>query len=210
MNKFETKYDLYYKNCISLFAQTGSVEDLFRTADAITGNDGDYRDVTLGKLARFFAERQQVAEASRFCSAIGDPLERADSMLGVAGILHKQGESDSVKRFLSDAAKTAEAAPHAYETAAVFLHVADLLEKSGELAQASDILGRAIELVRPASQAFEPAKTLRGCARLLASWNRVPDAIAVAEAIEIPELRTTTLEEIQGRGKWPITPGVRI
>lgn len=210
MSEIETQYDLYYKNCLSLFSQTGSVEELFQAADSIQGNDGDYRDVTLGKLARFFAARQQTTEALRFCSAIGDPLERADSMLRAASILREQGKLDSAKRFLSDAAESAEASPHACETAAVFLQIADLLERSEEPTQASEILHRAIEMTQPAPQAFEAAKTLRGCARLLASWNRVSEAIETANAIEIRGLRETTLEEIQGRGKWPVVPGVHI
>jgi tetratricopeptide (TPR) repeat protein len=212
MTAFETGYDACYARCMSVFARTGSVDDLFQAADAISGaeSDSDYRDVTLGKLARFFAERQQPDEASRFCSAIGDPLERADAVLRVAGTLLDAGRPDAGKTFLKEVATAANSTPEPSEAATTLLQAADLLEKTGEPAEAERLLRRAIELVMPASQEFESAKTLRGCARLLASWNRVPQAIAVAEAIGHTELRAIALDEVQGRGNWPITPGVRI
>jgi tetratricopeptide (TPR) repeat protein len=210
MTEFETKYAMFYRAALDILSQTGSVDDVYRYIDSLEGNDGDYRDVTFGKLALVLASQHKADDVLRFCSAISDPLERADSMFRVARKMRDEGLSDSAREFLNRAVESAEKVERQYETAMVFLQVADSLERWGEREEASQLLRRAVGLAEIRPQAFEAGKTLRGCARLLASWNRVLEAIEVAQAIELPGLRATTLEEIQGRGQWPVHPGVRI
>ncbi len=210
MSDFETKYDSYYKASLNLFRQNKSVEDVFQYVDSIEDNEGSYRDTTLGKLALFLISEQKISDALRFCVAILDPLERADALFEVARALWKEKQYDSAREFLNAAAESARVVERPYETAMVFLQIAALLERLGEQKQASQFLREAVDLAKPMPQNFEASKTLRGCARLLASWNRISEANEVVQAIEVPELRAAALEEIQGRGKWPVYPGVRI
>jgi hypothetical protein len=209
MTDFETQYDRYYNAVLDLFSRTGSVRDVFLYIDSIQGNEGDYRDHTLGRFATFLASKNNASDAERFCSAISDPLERADALFTVAGELRRQGLIEPAKEFLNKSIDSAEAVG-SYETAMVFLQIAGVLERLEEERQASELLHRAIQLAKPEPQDFEAGKTLRGCARLLASWNRVPEAIEIANIIQLPELRATALEEVQGRGQWPVFPGVRL
>ncbi len=91
----------------------------------------------------------------------------------------------------------------------MFLQVADQLERLGSKDEALTLVYRALELAKPIPQDFEASKTLRGCARILARWDRLSEAIRAAEAIDSrwSALRETTLEEVQGRGQWPVHPG---
>jgi len=210
MTEFETKYATHYKSALDVLSQTGSVDDVFCYIDSIEGNDGDYRDVTFGKVAIMLASQREANQALRFCSAISDPLERADSMVRVARKLRKENLLDSANEFLDRAVESAGKVERSYETAMVFLQVADLLERWGKQEEALELLHQAVVLAEVRPQPFEAGKTLRGCGRLLASWNRIPEAIEVAQAIELPGLRATALEEIQGGGQWPVHPGVHI
>jgi hypothetical protein len=151
-----------------------------------------------------------LSDALRFCAAITDPLERADSLFRAGVELKKHDKIDSAKGFFLKTIESAEAIGRPDDRAMILLQVAEEIGRLGERDSALEVLHQAIKFAKPGPQPFEAGKTLRGCARLLARWNRLSEAIEVAETIELAHLRATTLEEIYGRGQWPVIPEVEV
>lgn len=207
MPDFETEYDRYYARAIDLLQRGGTAEvyEYIRTI-----NDEDYRDRTLDKLGQYLAAEGNLGDALRFCAAIVHPVAHVDALFEVGRVLRRKRDFEAAKNVFDQAVVTAGAIERAYDRAAVFLQVADQLERLGAREQALALVYRAVELAKPIPQNFEASKTLRGCARVLARWDRLSEAMKVAEAIDDQwsALRQTTLEEVQGRGQWPIHPGV--
>ena len=211
MGDYQNEYELFYNEAINLLDKGGSIANVYEYVDSLPGEDDRYRDHTFMKIARLFASKVRVEDALYFCRAIHDKIDHADALFDVGRELTKHNALDSAKDVLRQAIEAAGAIePGAWEMPAIFLRVSVELWNLDEQQEALGLLHRAIELAKQPPQPFEAGKTLRGCARLLASWNRLPEAIEVAQAIESPELRAIALEEIQGRGKWPVYPGVRI
>lgn len=196
MTDYRTTYDTYYKEAISLLKSSGSPDQVLQYADSI--EDEDYRDGTLGKVARFLAAQGQLEESLRFCRAIRHPLECADMLFEVAREMRKNNALDSAKSVFKQAVEAAEKLePNAWEKPAIFLQVSDELWNLGEKAEARELLERAIGLAKQRPQPFEASKTLAGCVRLLFRWGSSQEAIEVAQAIESPEQRRTVLNEVQ-------------
>lgn len=193
MTDYRTPYDAYYEEALGVLKGGGSADQVLQYINAI--DDEDYRDGTLGKMARFFAAQGQVEEAQRFCSALHNPLEHADALFEVGRELRKRNSLNLAKGVFK---QTVEAAgrlePSAWETPAIFLQVSDEMWNLGEKQAALELLRRAIGL---AKQPPQPLKTLAGCARVLARWGNTSEAIEVAQAIESPEQRRTVLRELQ-------------
>jgi len=193
MTDYRTPYDAYYEEALGVLQGGGSADQVLQYINAI--GDEDYRDGTLGKMARFFAAQGQVEEAQRFCSALHNPLEHADALFEVGRELRKRNSLNLAKGVFK---QTVEAAgrlePSAWETPAIFLQVSDEMWNLGEKQAALELLRRAIGL---AKQPPQPLKTLAGCARVLARWGNTSEAIEVAQAIESPEQRRTVLRELQ-------------
>ena len=208
MPDFETEFDRYYANALDVLRRSGSIDEAYAYIRSIT--DDDYRNSTFSKVASFLGERGELAEALRFCISIVKPLERTDALFDLSRVLVKQHSYDAAKGIFRKTVAAAEAIEgYTCDTAAILLQVAEELEQMGEQTEALDLLHRAIELAKPRPQDFGAGKTLRGCARALAKWNRLAEAVEVAEEIELPQLRATALEEIHGRGNWPVRPGSR-
>ena len=207
MPDFETEFDKYYTKALDLLRRNGSTAEVYEYIRSI--DDDDYRARTFDRLAQFLAEQGNLAEALRYCAAIGRPLEHADALFEVGRVLRRKHSFEEAKRIFERAVETAGAVERGEDKAVVFLQVADQLERLEHKDEALTLVYRAVELAKPIPQNFEASKTLRGCARILARWNRWSEAIRVAEAIESrwPALRQTTLEEVQGRGQWPVHPG---
>lgn len=202
---FENEFDRYYKKALEVIRRGGSTADVYKHIDSIS--DDDYRNSTFGKMASFLVYRGELDEALRFCNAIQRPLVRADALFEVARVLVNNHFPDKARLVFRKVIETASAIKdYTYDTAAIFVQVADELERLGEKSEALDLVHRAINLAKPKPQPFEAGKALRGCARILAQWNRLPEAIEVAKTIELPELRETALEEIHGGGQWPVHP----
>jgi tetratricopeptide (TPR) repeat protein len=161
-------------------------------------------------MARYFAAEGQLEVSLRFCRAIRHPLEHADSLFEVGRVLRRNRDFAAAKNVFDQAVETAETLEHNDDKAVVLLQVAGQFERLGQKDEALSLVYRAVELAKPTPQNFEASKTLRGCARILAMWNRLSEAMVVAEAIDSrwPELRHIALEEVQGRGQWPVQPGV--
>ena len=209
MTDHENKFAAYFKQALETFATTGDSDQVLTFATSLQGNDGDYRDSVLSEFAKLLAARAELDDAMRYCLAIPDLLERSDAMFGVAAQLVTCKNPDGAKRFLFAAIESGEAAESS-ESATVLLQISGLLQHLGEMKDALNILNRAAMLASKKPQSFEAGETLRGCARLLASWDRLSEAVGVANTIESPGLKQTALEEIHGRGKWPVYPGVPI
>jgi len=196
MTDYRTPYDTYYEEALGLLKGGGSADEVLQYINAI--DDEDYRDGTLGKMARFFAAQGQVEEAQRFCSALHNPLEHADALFEVGRELRKRNSLNLAKGVFK---QTVEAAgrlePSAWETPAIFLQVSDEMWNLDEKQAALELLRRAIGLAKQPPQPFEASKTLAGCARVLARWGNASEAIEVAEAIESPGQRKTVLGELQ-------------
>src|SRR5690348_6207277 len=204
MSRFESEFDKYFTKAVELLEHS-SAEAVHDHISQIP--DEDYRNSTFRRVASTLAERNRFMEAYRFCVAIPRPLERADAFLEVGRILRVKGNTDAAKQAYSQAVAAAEAIERdPAEAAAVLLQIASDFKEMHERDQAVKLLRRAIELTSKRPQAFEAGKTLRGCARLLAKLNLTSEAAKVAELIESPQLRSTTVEEIHGRGEWPVTP----
>lgn len=210
MAGFETEYDQCYKRALNLLQQGGSTTEVYEHIRTI--NDGDYRDRTFEKLGRHLVEQGNLVDALRFCAAIVQPLARADALFEVGRVLRRKGDLDAAKNVFDQTIETAGAIKRDYDRAAVFVQVAYQLERLGAKEEALTIVYRALELVKSIPQNFEASKTLRGCARILAKWNRLQEAIEAAEAIDRQwsALRETTLEEVQGRGRWAVQPGAEL
>ena len=206
MAEYRTKYDEYYQSALELFTRTGSVDNVFDYVDSLIENEGAYRDVTLGKVAVVLASKHQIDDALRFCLAILDSVERADSLLKVSRTLKAQGLREAAREFLGRVVREAATAEHFEDTAMVYLQTADAYANCDSQPEAMRLLRRAIDLVKPSPQSFEGGKTLRGCARLLARWGYVSEAVNVAQLIELPKLRASAIEEVQGKGRWPVHP----
>jgi len=196
MTNYRTPYDTYYEEAVGLLKGGGSADQVLQYINAI--DDEDYRDGTLGKMARFFATQGQVEEAQRFCSALHNPLEHADALFEVGRELRKRNSLDLARGVFKQTVEAAGAIkPGAWEMPAIFLQVSDELWNLGEKNEASELLHRAIELAKQRPQPFEASKTLAGCVRLLSRWGSPQEAIEVAQAIESPEQRNTVLGELQ-------------
>ena len=204
MQDFETEFDKYYKKALDLLHRTGSAEEAFNYVRAI--EDEDFRARTFGRVGRFLAAQGNLEEALRYCSAIPRPLDRADALFEIGLVLKENSNPDAAGSLFRLAAEAAQGVECPYDRASVLLQVADQLDCLSSKDEALTLVRRAIELAKPFPQDFEASKTLRGCARALARWNHLPEAIAVAESID-PQwsaLRETTLAEVQGRGRWPV------
>lgn len=203
MAGFETEYDKYYAKALKVFTRHRSTEELYTYIHTI--GDDDYRNSTFSKMASFLAQIGELGEAVRFSASISRPLERADAFLDLAHVLAENHSLDEARNILRRAAESAEAIERcASDTAAILLQVAEELKQFGNRPEALSFLYRAIELAKPKPQEFEAAKILRACARVLAKWNLLTEAIEVAQVIESPQLRTAALDEIHGRGQWPV------
>jgi tetratricopeptide (TPR) repeat protein len=208
MPDFETEFDRYYAKALGLLQRSGSTAEVYEYICAI--DDDDYRARTFDRLAQFLAGQGNLAEALRYCAAIGRPLEHADALFEVGRVLRRKNDFNEAKRVFERAVETVGAVERGEDKAAVLLQVADQLERLEHKDEALTLVYRAVELAKPIPQNFEASKTLRGCARILARWNRLSEAIRVAESIDSrwSALRETALEEVQGRGQWPVQPGV--
>lgn len=207
MTDFETEYDRYYARALDLLQRSGSTAEVYEYIRSI--QDADYRDRTFDRLGQHLAAQGNLADALRFCAAIVHPLAHVDALFEVGRVLRRKRDFDAAESVLDRAVEVAGVIERAYDRAAVFLQVADQLERLGARERALALVYRAVELAKPIPQNFEASKTLRGCARVLVRWNRLSEAMKVAEAIDDQwsALRQTTLEEVQGRGQWPIHPG---
>ena len=124
MTDYRTPYDTHYEAALGLLKAGRSVDEVLQHVDAI--GDEDYRDGTLGKMARFFAAQGQMEESLRFCRAIRDPLEYADMLFEVGRELRKNSSLDSAKGVFRQAIEAAgRLKPGAWETPATFLQVSD-------------------------------------------------------------------------------------
>jgi tetratricopeptide (TPR) repeat protein len=207
MTDFKTEFDRYYEKALSVLEHSGSTDEVYTYITGIA--DEDYRDSTFTKVASFLAEQRDLKNAIRFCDAIQGAVERADALIDIGRLLVKHNSLDSAKELFRKAVEAAgKVRNHTYDAAAILLQAADELERLGQRGEALDLLHRAVELAKPTPQNFEAGKILRGCARVLARWNRLDEAAEVARAIELPQLRQTASEEIRGGGKWPVNPGV--
>jgi len=205
MPDFETEFDKYYAEALKVFNHHESIEELYTYIHTIS--DDDYRNSTFSKVASFLAQRGELDVALRFCVSIHRPLERADAFLDLAHVLAENHSLDAARNILRMAAESAEAIERcASDTAVILIQVADELEQFGNKTEALSFLHRAIELAKPKPQDLEKAKILRACARILAKWNLLPEAVEVAQIIESPQLRTAALDEIHGQGPWPVQP----
>ena len=206
MNSYRTKYDAFYEEALGVLTKSGSVESVYQFIDSLQGED--YRDHTLMRVAQFFATRGELATALQFCMKIEDSVERAHALLQIGATLKGGLDMQAAKNVFDLTLEAVEAIKCSYEKASALLLVATQLQSLNCEDEALRILRVAIKLSNPLPQEFEAAKNLRGCARLLASWNFQPEATAVAESIDSrwSELRNTALEEVRGRGRWPVRP----
>jgi tetratricopeptide (TPR) repeat protein len=207
MPDFETEFDKYYAKAVDLLERRGSTAEVYEYIRTI--DDEDYRAGTFDKLAQFLAGQGNLAEALRYCAAIGRPLEHADALFEVGRVLRRNRDFAAAKNVFDQTVGAVAAVECDYDKAAVLLQVANQLERLGHKDEALTLVYRAVELAKPVPQNHQASKTLRGCARTLTMWNRLSEAVAVAELIDSrwSALRETTLEEIRGRGKWPVHPG---
>lgn len=205
MPSFETEFEKHFATALSRLRQQGSaaaLEYIERLEDA------DFRDRTFDRIAQFLAAESNLADALRFSASIKRPRERADAFLAIGSILRQRRDANDAKAVLQQAIEAAELVKDRDDKGALFLQIADQTADIGRAEEARALLNRAVELAGAVPQSFGAAKVLRGCARLLALWSSVPEAIAVAEKMDRqwPELRQSTLDEIQGRGEWPVRP----
>jgi tetratricopeptide (TPR) repeat protein len=210
MPDFQTEFDRYYAKALDLLQRNGSTAEVYEYISTI--GDNDYRSRTFDRLAQFLAREGSVAEALRFCGAILQPSTHSYALFEVGRVLRRNQDFIAAKSVFDQTVETAETIECAYDRAVVFLQVADQLERLGSKEKALTLVYRALDLAKPIPQDFEASKTLRGCARILARWNRLSEAIRAAEAIDSQwsALRQTTLEEVQGRGQWPVQPGANL
>lgn len=196
MRRFETEVDKYFKQAVNLVGQDGSVDTALEFANAI--KDEDYRDGALAKLARFFAGQREPDKALPFCDGIHRPLEKADALFDIAHKLREEGLFEAAKTFLTRSIETASKIDSKNSNLqALLLQISVELFELGEEPQALELLRRTIQLAEHSQPGFEFSKTLRGCARALAQWNHVGEAVEVARRIQWPELRKMTLEELK-------------
>jgi tetratricopeptide (TPR) repeat protein len=204
MTNFETEFDRHYNDAVGLLERTGSPKDVHSFILSIA--DPEYRNSTLSKVAKLLAERRQVDDALQYCQSVDTPLQSAHALLDVWTVLEKLRHPDLSRQLLPKIAEVAELVNPPYERANVLLEMTSPLERSGQKEQALSLLRRAVRLAQPEPQDFEASKTLRACARTLAFWDLLPEAIEVAGAIDSrwSGLREETLDEVQGRGRWAI------
>ena len=204
MTNFETEFDRHYTDAVRLLERTGSAKDVHTFILSIV--DPDYRNSTLSKVAKLLAERHELNDALQYCHSIDSPLQAAHALLDVGIAFEKQGYPDLLRQVLPNIAKSAERVNPPYERANVLLGMASLLEGLSDKEQALSLVRRAAQLAEPKPQDFEASKTVRACARTLALWDLLPEAIEVANAIDTrwSGLREETLNEVQGRGQWAI------
>ena len=196
----ETQFDKCYSECAALLRRTGSADETFGAAMAII--DDDYRNNTLARLALLLVDSGQVGQALRFCSAISRSLDRALAFADLGRALLKRGASVDARDALSRAEEASREIEQPDDASLAYLQICESLARAGQGDHALTLLRRAAQLAQSSPQHFEAAKTLRGCARLLASWNRVAEAITLAKTIsdQWSELRETSLREIQANG----------
>ncbi|HEY6248719.1 MAG TPA: hypothetical protein VI685_02095 [Candidatus Angelobacter sp.] len=205
MSDYRTEFDNYYEKAMDLLQSNGSTQ-AYEYINAI--EDNDYRDGTFDRMAQFLAARGDLAEALRYSAAIRGTIQHADTLFEVGRALIKNGSSDEAKDIFRQAVEGAQTIECPYERAAVLAQISDTLFTLGSKNEALSLLRLAVELAKPLPQDFEAGKTLRGCARILASWNRLQEAIDVASTIDDhwSGLRKAALEEIHGGGQWPVHP----
>ncbi len=206
MTKYRTEFDRHYDKAMALLRESGSTESAYQYIRTI--EDEDYRARTFQKVAQSLAEQGNLDEALNYSQAISGPRERADSLLEIGRTLKTRGKVDQAKNVFGDALQAAEEIVSPYDKAAVFLQLADELEALGGDHQGLVLVNRAVDLARPHREDLEASKTLRASARTLAKWNRIAEAIGTAKLIDDrwAALRDMTLEEVQGRGQFPIKP----
>jgi tetratricopeptide (TPR) repeat protein len=169
MGDYQTKYDLFYKEAISLLDKGGSVANVYQYIDSL--QEEDYRDHVLMKMAKLCASQGRLEDALHFCSAIHEELEHADALFEVGRELRKNNSLDSAKDVFRLTVEAAERLkPSAWEMPAIFLQVSDELWNLNEKQRAMELLRGAIELAKRPPQHFEASKTLAGCARVLSRW----------------------------------------
>lgn len=206
MPNFETEFDKHYSESLALLRSSGSAEAVYKHINAIT--DDDYRNSTLAKVALFLVAEGNVSQAEHFCASISRPLDRAYALADISHALIKSHQIEAADNVLGQAVEASRTIAHDTDAATVLLQLGDLLKEIGKRDAALKLIQQAVSLAKPVPQNFESAKTLRGCARILGHWNLMEEAVTVAQMIDNQwsDLRETALQELQGKGQWPVNP----